>query len=96
MLLADYFRLGASLLSFNVDEGFGQCIDGLIIVDLRATDRNSAPLHGQRRVPTLTQVSRARRPPAASPDGARRIGLSRRLALMTADRARWRSLHRAR
>jgi putative hemolysin len=38
MLLRHYLRLGASLLSFNVDEGFGQCIDGLIIVDLRATD----------------------------------------------------------
>jgi putative hemolysin len=38
MLLRHYLRLGASLLSFNVDEGFGKCIDGLIIVDLRATD----------------------------------------------------------
>jgi hypothetical protein len=38
MLLRHYLRLGGSLLSFNVDEGFGQCIDGLLIVDLRATD----------------------------------------------------------
>jgi len=38
ILLRHYLRLGASLLSFNVDEAFGDCIDGLIIVDLRATD----------------------------------------------------------
>jgi hypothetical protein len=36
--LRHYLRLGASLLSFNLDEDFGNCIDGLIIVDLRATD----------------------------------------------------------
>jgi len=40
VLLRHYLRLGASLLSFNVDEAFGHCIDGLIIVDLRATDPN--------------------------------------------------------
>jgi len=38
VLLRHYLRLGASLLSFNLDEGFGNCIDGLIIVDLRASD----------------------------------------------------------
>jgi putative hemolysin len=38
VLLRHYLRLGASLLSFNLDEDFGNCIDGLIIVDLRATD----------------------------------------------------------
>ncbi len=38
VLLRHYLRLGASLLSFNVDQAFGNCIDGLIIVDLRATD----------------------------------------------------------
>ena len=38
ILLRHYLRLGASLLSFNVDEAFGDCIDGLIIVDLRAAD----------------------------------------------------------
>ena len=35
VLLRHYLRLGASLLSFNLDEDFGNCIDGLIIVDLR-------------------------------------------------------------
>jgi putative hemolysin len=38
VLLRHYLRLGASLLSFNLDQGFGNCIDGLIIVDLRAAD----------------------------------------------------------
>jgi putative hemolysin len=38
VLLRHYLRLGASLLSFNLDQSFGNCIDGLIIVDLRAAD----------------------------------------------------------
>ena len=38
VLLKHYLRLGARLLSFNVDPAFGHCIDGLIFVDLRATD----------------------------------------------------------
>ena len=38
VLLRHYLRLGARLLSFNVDPAFGHCIDGLIVVDLRTTD----------------------------------------------------------
>jgi putative hemolysin len=38
VLLRHYLRLGARLLSFNVDPAFGNCIDGLIVVDLRTTD----------------------------------------------------------
>jgi putative hemolysin len=38
VLLKHYLRLNARLLSFNVDETFGSCIDGLIVVDLRTTD----------------------------------------------------------
>jgi len=38
LLLRHYLRLNASLLSFNVDPAFGHCIDGLILVDLRASD----------------------------------------------------------
>ncbi len=38
VLLRHYLRLGARLLSFNVDPAFGHCIDGLIIVDLRTTE----------------------------------------------------------
>lgn len=38
VLLRHYLRLGARLLSFNVDPAFGNCIDGLIVVDLRTSD----------------------------------------------------------
>jgi putative hemolysin len=38
VLLRHYLRLNARLLSFNVDPTFGHCIDGLIVVDLRAAD----------------------------------------------------------
>ena len=38
VLLRHYLRLGARLLSFNVDPAFGNCIDGLIVVDLRSSD----------------------------------------------------------
>ena len=38
VLLRHYLRLGARLLSFNVDPSFGNCLDGLIVVDLRMSD----------------------------------------------------------
>jgi len=38
VLLRHYLRLNARLLSFNVDPTFGDCIDGLIVVDLRQAD----------------------------------------------------------
>jgi putative hemolysin len=38
VLLRYYLRLGARVLSFNVDPAFGNCVDGLIVVDLRKTD----------------------------------------------------------
>jgi putative hemolysin len=38
VLLRHYLRLNARILSFNVDPGFGDCLDGLILVDLRKTD----------------------------------------------------------
>jgi len=60
--LRHYFRLGASLLSFNVDEGFGQCIDGLIIVDLRATDPQLLRRYMGNAGTNATQVSRAAAP----------------------------------
>jgi putative hemolysin len=39
VLLAQYLRLGARVLSFNVDHEFGGCLDALVTVDLRKTDR---------------------------------------------------------
>jgi putative hemolysin len=38
VLLRYYLRLGARVLSFNVDPAFGDCVDGLIVVDLRKTE----------------------------------------------------------
>ncbi|MDT8383265.1 MAG: GNAT family N-acyltransferase [Gammaproteobacteria bacterium] len=38
ILIKQYLKLGGRLLGFNVDKNFGDCIDGLIMVDLRQTD----------------------------------------------------------
>ena len=38
VLLKHYLRLNGKLLAFNVDKSFGNCIDGLIMVDLTQTD----------------------------------------------------------
>ncbi len=34
VLLRQYLKLGAKILAFNVDKTFGDCIDGLMVVDL--------------------------------------------------------------
>lgn len=39
VLLRQYLKLGGKLLAFNVDPKFSRCLDGLIVVDLAATDR---------------------------------------------------------
>ena len=39
VLLKQYLKFGGELLGFNVDQGFGNCLDGLILVDLLRTDR---------------------------------------------------------
>ena len=39
VLLKHYLKLNGRLIAFNVDEGFGGCLDGLIVVDLTQTDR---------------------------------------------------------
>jgi putative hemolysin len=38
ILIKQYLKLGGRLLGFNVDKEFGDCIDGLIMVDLRQTE----------------------------------------------------------
>lgn len=38
VLLRQYLKLNATMLSFNVDEDFANCIDGLVLVDLLSTD----------------------------------------------------------
>lgn len=37
-LLRHYLKMNGQLLCFNVDEEFGHCVDGLIVVDLTKTD----------------------------------------------------------
>jgi putative hemolysin len=39
VLLKQYLRLGGELVAFNVDRNFANTLDGLIVVDLRKTDR---------------------------------------------------------
>ena len=38
ILVKQYLKLGGKILAFNVDPDFGDCLDGLILVDLRRTD----------------------------------------------------------
>jgi len=38
VLLRQYLKLGGRIAAFNVDPGFGDCLDGLICVDLARTD----------------------------------------------------------
>lgn len=39
VLLRQYLKLGGKLLGFNVDPDFGECLDGLLLVDLTQTER---------------------------------------------------------
>lgn len=39
VLLRHYLKLNATLLSFNVDPDFSDCLDGLVLVDLRRTPK---------------------------------------------------------
>ncbi len=39
VLVRQYAKLGGRILGFSVDPAFGNCVDGLILVDLRKTDR---------------------------------------------------------
>ncbi|MEI6987425.1 MAG: hypothetical protein WCK65_14980 [Rhodospirillaceae bacterium] len=38
ILLKQYLRVGGRMLGFNLDPKFGNCLDGLIMVDLRKTE----------------------------------------------------------
>jgi putative hemolysin len=38
ILLKQYLKLGGRMLGFNVDQTFNDCLDGLVLVDLYATD----------------------------------------------------------
>lgn len=38
VLLKQYLKLGGKIIGFNVDPDFGDCLDGLILVDLKQSD----------------------------------------------------------
>lgn len=38
ILIKQYLKMGGRMLGFNVDQQFSDCIDGLMVVDLRRTD----------------------------------------------------------
>ncbi|MCG6551681.1 MAG: lysophospholipid acyltransferase family protein [Candidatus Magnetominusculus sp. LBB02] len=38
ILLKQYLRLGGKVIGFNIDHSFGDCLDGLILVDLTLTE----------------------------------------------------------
>ncbi len=38
VLLKQYLKLGGKVIAFNIDPGFGDCMDGLILVDLKQTE----------------------------------------------------------
>lgn len=40
ILLKQYVKLGGKLLGFNVDPHFSDALDGLVLVDLRETERD--------------------------------------------------------
>jgi len=41
VLLRQYLKLNATVLSFNIDPDFGDCLDGLLLVDLSKTDEKT-------------------------------------------------------
>jgi len=41
VLLRQYLKLGGQLVAFNVDSGFADTLDGLIVVDIARTDRRT-------------------------------------------------------
>ena len=50
ILLKQYLKLGGRMLGFNLDDQFGDALDGLVVVDLRRTDIGVlCPLHGRGR-----------------------------------------------
>ena len=45
VLLRHYLKMNGRIIAFNVDSAFGQCLDGLIIVDLTQTDPKLLKAH---------------------------------------------------
>jgi putative hemolysin len=60
VLIRQYLKLGAKFLSFNVDHSFGDCVDGLILVDLPNADRKMTERYlGREGLPKYLEYHRA-------------------------------------
>jgi hypothetical protein len=66
VLLKHYLKLNGRLIAFNVDEGFGGCLDGLIVVDLTQTDPKLLAAYmgedGARQLPGIPRFRRREGP----------------------------------
>ncbi len=72
ILLKQYLRLGGRMLGFNLDPKFGDCLDGLIMVDLRKTEpRMLARYLGKHDAAGLLNYHGLKLPPELLPDGDR-------------------------
>lgn len=59
ILLKQYDKLGGKLVGFNVDKKFSEVLDGLVVVDLRQTDRSVLERYmGRERVKAFRQYHR--------------------------------------
>lgn len=59
VLLKQYLKLGGKIIGFNVDPGFGDCLDGLILVDLMKSDpKVLARFMGKRGVNAFLEANR--------------------------------------
>lgn len=62
VLLKQYLKLGGKIINFNVDPDFGDCLDGLILVDLMKSDRKVlSRFMGRQGVATFREANRPAR-----------------------------------
>ena len=64
VLLRQYLKLGGKIIGFNVDPDFGDCLDGLILVDLLQSDpKVLGRFMGKSNVKSFLETHRANRKP---------------------------------
>ena len=73
VLLKQYLKLGGKIIGFNVDPGFGDCLDGLILVDLMHSDpKVLSRFMGKDGVRTFQQANPERQFPCCGEERMRR------------------------
>lgn len=73
-------RLGGRIPGFDMDSKFGNCMDGLVLVDLRETDpKIPARFMGRKQAEQFHAMLRHKRGKVFEPD--RKVGLLRSFAL---------------